>query len=214
MTETYEDFKRKYPAGSSVAKPFPPFDFAGECVSYTLTKAVEVDGVPFAAPLGDAAQIPLHPTFRQYYQQVALPIPGDLMFWGDDSGTWTGPEGHTALYDAPGLMMNQNFNGSRVVSKNAIFTPGFIGYFRVKEEQVSKPTYDEVLSQFRTFIGQDPTEQQQNYYVARDWGTLNGDLLRYTSDRLKEAHSQAQAAGAPNEDAKKWQQLASLLGVK
>lgn len=132
MATTLAQFYQSHPIGTSVAKPFFPFDYLGECVSYVLTKAVEVDGVPFSSPMGHAAQIPYNATFLRYYEPVSDPIEGDLMFWGDDPGTWTGPEGHTALYDSPGYMMNQNFNGSRVISRNKIFTPGFIGYFRRK----------------------------------------------------------------------------------
>lgn len=57
---------------------------------------------------------------------------------------------------------------------------------KLKESEVSKPTYDEVLSQFRTYIGQDPTEKQMNDYVKKDWGTLNGDLLQWNFDRRRE----------------------------
>lgn len=56
----------------------------------------------------------------------------------------------------------------------------------LKEEQVSKPTYKEVLTQFRTFTGSDPTEKQMNYYVEREWGVLNGDLLQFNYDRRRE----------------------------
>lgn len=56
-----------------------------------------------------------------------------------------------------------------------------------EEEDMPKPTYSEVLSHFRSYVGFDPTEKQMNYYVARDWGTLNGDLLQFNTDRLKEA---------------------------
>lgn len=51
------------------------------------------------------------------------------------------------------------------------------------------PTYQEVLNHFRTYIGSDPTEAQMNYYVARDWGVLNGDLLAWNHDRKKELQS-------------------------
>lgn len=52
---------------------------------------------------------------------------------------------------------------------------------------MAKPTHSEVLSYFRTFIGQDCTEQQMNYYVDRGIDILLSDLLQFNYDRKKEA---------------------------
>lgn len=134
---TYDEFKRTFPIGTSIGKPFPPYDYIGECVSYWLQKAVKVDAAPFNAPLGHAAQIPSNPTFLQYYEKIpdSERKVGDAMFWGD--GSMTGPEGHVAIYDGGEYMMNQNYNGSRVISRNNIFTSAFMGYYRIKGEDMT-----------------------------------------------------------------------------
>jgi hypothetical protein len=233
--KTYTQFKQDHPIGSSVAKPFAPFDFRGECVSYGLTKSVEVDGVPFNAPMGHAAQIPFNPTFLKYYEQVASPIEGDLMFWEDDAGNWTGPEGHMAVYDGGGYMMNQNYGGSRVISQNKVFTPGFIGYFRLKggqSMQVTEPLFRRLWSLVGLDIGPEarqPTQKEVDEAVGRD--VL--EFLDYwmNTEPLKEQRAQAalfkssmaglraQLAAATKpveagEDSKKLQAIKDALGIK
>jgi hypothetical protein len=81
-------------------------------------------------------------------------------------------------------------------------------------EEVSKPTYDEVLQAFRDFTGTDCTEAQQNYYVARDASVLYKDLAIFQRDRLREARAALAKSNAPDEDAEKWRKLAQLLGIK
>lgn len=135
---THSAFKKKYPSGSSVGKPFPPYDYKGECVSFVLRYMREVDGVPVNAPIGHAAQIPYNSFFKQHYSKVSSRKIGDLMFWGNDDGNWTGPAGHTAIYDGNGKMYNQNWNGDKKVSTRSVFSPGFIGYYRPKEKDMYK----------------------------------------------------------------------------
>lgn len=133
---TYADFKKKYPVGSSVASPEGLYK--GECVSYVRQYMQQVNGF-LSGPLGNAVDIPSNPAFLAFYRKVTTPRVGDLMFWGDDVGSWTGPNGHTAIYDGNSVMMNQNYNGSGVVSRNQVFTQGFIGYYRPKgEDMVTK----------------------------------------------------------------------------
>ncbi len=131
---THAEFKAKYPHGVSVGKPFAPYDYVGECVSFVLRYMKEVHNVPVNAPLGHAAQIPYNSFFNQHYQKVAASDRqvGDLMFWGNDAGSWTGVAGHTAIYDGDNKMYNQNWNGDGKVSTRTVFSPGFIGYYRPK----------------------------------------------------------------------------------
>lgn len=167
----YPAFKIEYPVGSSINKPFPPYDFWGECVSYILRKIVEVDGVPINAPIGHAAQIPFNTTFLKYYEKIptAERKPGDLMFWGNDAGNWTGEAGHAALYNGGNTMLNQNYNGSRVISINTIFNQGFIGYYRKKEVDVfEKPTTEQIKKGFAS-IDEVPTNAELKDYGSKDW---------------------------------------------
>lgn len=139
---TYKEFKKKYPPGSSVASP--EGTFKGQCVSLVRQYMLQVDGFK-SGPLGDAAQIPYNPTFLKAYEKVKKRQVGDLMFWGNDAGTWTGPAGHTAIYDGGSTMYNQNYNNSLKVSFNTLFTPGFIGYYRKKETMSEQDKKDLAL---------------------------------------------------------------------
>lgn len=131
----YQQFKTNFAPGSSVASPEGAF--MGECVSYARQYMALVHGFK-SGPIGHAAQIPYNRTFLTAYEKVSAPQVGDLIFWGDDAGNWTNEYGHVAIYDGPGMMMNQNYGSSGKVSRNAIFLPGLIGYYRLKEDEVIK----------------------------------------------------------------------------
>lgn len=76
----------------------------------------------------------------------------------------------------------------------------------MKEEEM-KPTYQEVLDAFRTYIKTDCTEVQQNYYVAHDKSVLFEDLLKFNTDRLREVQNSPDAI-----DAETYRKLVADLG--
>lgn len=182
MTISYTDFKKKYPIGSSVGKPFPPYDYVGECVSFVLHKMTEVDGAPIVSPLGHAAQIPHNDTFKEYYESVPASERqiGDLMFWENDQGNWTGDAGHTAIYDGNDYMYNQNFNSSGKVSRDKIFTPGFIGYFRRKGGTMSKPNtqqlHDMGTAAYRAIYDREPESGKAAIAMGKKMVDEDGEL--------------------------------------
>lgn len=71
-------------------------------------------------------------------------------------------------------------NGTYIYPPSKITEP-----FGEKGEIVS-PTRAEVISQFKYFTGSAPSEEQIKVYTSKDWGALNGDLLQFVYDRLKE----------------------------
>lgn len=56
----------------------------------------------------------------------------------------------------------------------------------ITEGEIVSPTRAEVISQFKYFTGSAPSEEQIKVYTSKDWGALNGDLLQFVYDRLKE----------------------------
>lgn len=59
-------------------------------------------------------------------------LPGDVLVWGDDPGTMTGPFGHLAIF-YQGKIMNQNYNNQKFVTLNDFFQAGFLGVLRPKD---------------------------------------------------------------------------------
>lgn len=194
---TYQDFKKKYPVGSSVASP--EGTFKGECVSLVRMYMKEVHGF-VSGPLGNAVDIATNPVFLSAYKKVASSDrkPGDLMFWGDDAGNWTGIYGHTAIYDDYNRMYNQNYANSRVVSFNDTFSPGFIGYYRFKEEKMIQHLLNEnhldIL--FKQFVNRKPTAIEKADHLKR--GTLD-----YTLGKLFPARKDLGKVLAENAELKK-----------
>jgi hypothetical protein len=54
---------------------------------------------------------------------------GDLLVWGNDIGSFTGPEGHLA-YWYHGKIVSQNYNGNPNFTVKPFFAAGFRGYWR------------------------------------------------------------------------------------
>jgi hypothetical protein len=163
---TYSEFKATYPIGSSIASP--EGTFLGECVSYARQYMRSVHGF-ISGPIGHAAQIPYNKTFLAAYEKVFTPQVGDLIFWGDDAGTWTNEYGHVAIYDGPGMMMNQNYGSNGKVTRNAIFQPGLIGYYRLKGGDMPiERKHEEVASELAT--GSKPGKDYNWQFVgSNDW---------------------------------------------
>lgn len=184
---TYSQFKAKYPPGSSVASP--EGTYKGQCVSYVRQYMAQVHGVE-TAPLGNAVDFATNPTFLKYYEKVPSRKVGDIMIWGDDPGSWTGTAGHDAIYDGYDKMMNQNYDNSLVVSRNTIFSPGFIGYYRLKGEYMDKPTKAEVESAF-DYIGREPTDSEYSYYTSRSRKVLYTNVIKALYKKYKAAQQPA-----------------------
>lgn len=189
MTITYAEFKKRYPIGKDVASPEGLF--RGECVSYVRQYMLQVHGFS-SGPLGHAINIPDNKTFLSAYKKVSSPRVGDLMFWGDDAGNWTGIHGHTAIYDGNGMMYNQNYNGSRVISKNPIFTPGFKGYYRPKGFKMERTALKRLI---KAMQNRDVNADDEKKYLGKDpndviieidnWDIENGRSYSQTVDRLE-----------------------------
>lgn len=189
---THAEFKNKYPHGVSVGKPFPPYDYVGECVSFVLRYMREVHNVPVNAPLGHAAQIPYNSFFKQHYEKISDPRVGDLMFWGD--GALTGAAGHTAIYDGNGKMYNQNWNSDRKVSTRDVFSSAFIGYYRPKNSNqggnmaLAPGQQDKLI---KGMLGREPnptelndTNWRNNPGLAIDTLWEHGGKQKFVNDRI------------------------------
>ena len=99
---------------------------------------------------------------------------GDLVAYSGNTGLSTGPHVHWDV----------NTEGVYPSSFNAFINPETL------LKGASMPTAAEVKLQFKTFGVPAPTNQQVDYYTSHDWGTLNGDLLVYVSDRERALKNQ------------------------
>mgnify|MGYP003472787759 FL=1 len=157
--------------------------YLGQCVSLINQYLSKVYGIQ-AGAWGDAKDWATNQNVLRYFDKVSSPQAGDI---GVSGATPSNPYGHIWIYLSPTQVLEQSGKVPLRVSVNApLFKP--IAILRRKGEDVAKPTYEEVLQHFRRFQGSDPTEKQMNYYVARDWGVLNGDLLVLNNDRLNRAN--------------------------
>lgn len=105
--------------------------YVGECVSYVRQYMEQVLGIKTAV-WGNAVDYWTNPQVLQYFNKVSSPKDGDIVVYGDDPGNWTGPAGHIAIY-YKGQLLNQNYNNSRKVTINPMFSPGRLGYLRKKD---------------------------------------------------------------------------------
>jgi hypothetical protein len=156
--------------------------FLGECVSLLQQYLLQVFGIP-SQPRGHAKDWATNQNVLHYFDKVSTAKAGDILVYG---ATPNNPYGHIAIYLGDNTMLDQNGTVARKVATGKMWSNP-IAILRRKGEDVAKPTYEEVLQHFRRFQGSDPTEKQMNYYVARDWGVLNGDLLVLNNARLVQA---------------------------
>ncbi|WP_427007208.1 CHAP domain-containing protein [Pseudarthrobacter sp. H2] len=135
MAKTFEQFKNDTLGGrfgnpgtdnTNLGAPA----YAGQCVSYVRLYMEEVLGIPTAV-WGNAVDYWTNATVLQRFDRVSNPQDGDIVVWGDDAGNWTGPEGHIAIW-YKGRLLNQNYGGSLKVTISSMFTPGLLGYLRIK----------------------------------------------------------------------------------
>lgn len=130
MTISLEQFKNQT-LGGSYGNPGSGTYF-GECVSYVRQYMEQVQGIPTAV-WGHAANYWYNPAVLANYDRITNGSrqDGDILVWGDDAGNWTGPPGHIGI-SYGGKILNQNFGGSRKVTIDPFFSPGYLGALRRK----------------------------------------------------------------------------------
>lgn len=165
-----QDFQKWALQQGSVATPINTY--RGQCVSLLQQYLYQVYGIPFKVR-GDAKDWATNENVLHYFEKVATAQPGDILVYGAVPGN---PYGHIAIDIGNNQMLDQNGNKPLAVAVGRRWSNP-IAILRRKGDTMAKPTHKEVLDHFRKFQGSDPTEKQMNYYVARDWGVLNGDLL-------------------------------------
>jgi len=111
--------------------------YRGQCVSYVRQYMEQVDGVKTSI-WGHAVSYYDSESVGAFYDKVPAGQEqnGDILCWGNDAGSWTGPEGHMAIRYAPGKILNSNFGGSLVASVNNFFSQGYQGALRLKEKKM------------------------------------------------------------------------------
>lgn len=230
--KTLEQFKNET-LGGSYGKPRIAYIgdpwFLGECVSYVRQYMEQVDGV-VTGNWGDAKDYWTNSTVAQYYEKVASPRDGDIVVWGDDQGTFTGPAGHIGIW-FQGQILNQNYGGSRRVTLNKMFSPGLLGYLRRKGERtmLDKERVNQIVTAFHGvnanatdyagFVGR-PFEVLLDYVVSSQTRRqyLKG-LEQLHADRAslvgEVAQLRAKLGSQPTTDAQvKLDEIKVILGIK
>ncbi|QHC73773.1 CHAP domain-containing protein [Rathayibacter sp. VKM Ac-2805] len=186
---TLEQFLAGYPIGGSYGNPGTG-TYRGQCVSYVRLYMEAVLGIKTAV-WGNAVDYWSNPAVLAHFDRVPAgqERDGDIPVWGDDPGSWTGPEGHIGIrYN--GRLLNQNYGGSLRVSINTMFAPGLLGFLRVKGEEMIKPSEAQVRDAFSRYADAVPNKDQVPYYVGNDVRQLQGDILGTTvpsADEVKDA---------------------------
>lgn len=131
MTKTLEQFKVDT-LGQSLGNPGTN-TWVGQCVSYVRQYMEQVEGVKTGI-YGNASDFYNNANVLANYVHVPAGQEqnGDILCWGNDAGTMTGPEGHIAIRYAPGKILNQNYGGTLRVSINNFFSAGYQGALRRK----------------------------------------------------------------------------------
>lgn len=108
--------------------------FQGQCVSLERQALASIDGVNWG-PVGNAVDY-ANPTNQARYASIGYTWKakdtnfqeGDVLVYGDDAGSFTGPAGHIARW-YQGRLLNQNYGGSLKVTQNSFFTAGYLGRY-------------------------------------------------------------------------------------
>ena len=131
-----EDFKNQT-LGRSYGNPPPVLTpnqgtYIGQCVSYIRQYIQAVLGLPDQR-VGNAITYWNSAYMNQYFDKVSGPLKdGDIMIWGNDPGSWTGPEGHIAISYGGKLLQQNGGNAPLKVSIGSSFSPGYLGAYRIK----------------------------------------------------------------------------------
>ena len=142
--------------------------FIGQCVSGIRQFIVSVLDLPDQR-VGDAYMYWDSPYMEKYFVKVTdgSRKDGDVLIWGDDPGSFTGKEGHIAIWYT-GRIYNQNYNGSLKFTLNDFFTPGYLGAYRLKGETMNQQAVEKLVSMsYRAATDIDPTNEQAAYWVQR-----------------------------------------------
>lgn len=176
MTVSLEVFKNNT-LGGSYGKPRLDFVgdgwYVGECVSYVRQYMEQVQGVR-SETAGHAVSYFKSQYMLKFYDQVTdgSRQDGDILVWADDRGNMTGPEGHIAIAYQQRIL-NQNYGGSRKVSINDFFAPGYLGALRRKggDMPITTAQQDKTI---KAFLEREPREDELN---NQEWQTNPGLLI-------------------------------------
>ncbi|MBJ8343928.1 CHAP domain-containing protein [Antrihabitans sp. YC2-6] len=222
MTISLEQFKNNT-LGRSYGNPGTG-TYVGECVSYVRLYMEEVLGIKTAV-WGHARDYYFNPQVLALFERVpvAQSQDGDVAVWTDDEGNWTGPEGHIGIKYKGGIL-NQNYGGSRVVSINHMFSQGFLGYLRLKGQDMNDiadrefvalatvlamNVQPEVNQVFMNNIGNPKTQVLQNmlnYQESKSF-RLRAGAYDELQARIKQLEAQLKAAGADQ-----FEEVGTVLG--
>ena len=141
--------------------------YQGQCVSFERQRLSAIDGVNWGA-VGDAVSYANAANQARYKSIGYTWKPGDTSFkegdvlvWGDDSGSWTGKEGHISTW-FNGKLLNQNFGGSLKVTQNNFFPAGYLGRY-TKERGTEMPlTAQQQDKLLKMGLMREPTQAELN----------------------------------------------------
>ena len=194
-----EDFKNQT-LGGTYGNP-PPImvrnsgTYQGQCVSLVRQYIEAVYGIKTAA-WGDAVGWWNNANVQKYFTQVTdgSKQDGDILVWGDDPGTWTGPAGHIAIW-YQGKLLNQNFGNSLKVSTNNFFQPGYLGVLRLKGANMNI-TAEQVKWTYYCIAGVYPTDQEVKNYAGKDYVEATESIKTYFANSHKCAYDFRQTVDA------------------
>jgi hypothetical protein len=185
MTKTLEQFKTDT-LGGSFGNPGSG-TYKGQCVSYVRLYMEEVLGIPTAV-WGHALSYWTNPAVLVHFDKVSTPQDGDIVVWGDDTGSWTGPEGHIAI-SYQRRLLNQNFGGNLKVTINDMFTEGLLGYLRPKNKGDDMATPEIIDLAFQAGFNKQATAQDIAEFQGKPITLLLQHVLKYNVDlRTKAAN--------------------------
>lgn len=159
--------------------------YQGQCVSYVRQYIEGVFGIK-TRPWGNAIDWWNNSKVQKYFEQITdgPRKDGDLLVWGDDSGTWTGEYGHIAI-SYQGRLLNQNWLDSRKVTINDFFQPGYLGALRLKGGNMPTITADQVYWLYYDIAGvslamDDP---QITARAGKDYVAVTEEIKQYFANK-------------------------------
>jgi len=184
MLISLEQFKQKT-LGGSYGNPGTG-TFVGQCVSYIRQYMEQVLGIKTIVN-GHASNYYNSAFMAQYFDKVSGPLKdGDILCWGDDPGSWTGPEGHIAI-SYGGQLLNQNFGGSLKVTINPFFSQGYQGALRLKGVKGMTKEQIQVIYKFAS-VGDPASTSHINAWLGK---SLDQYLTMMNNDPSIQARQKA-----------------------
>jgi len=179
--------------------------FKGECVSLIHIYCQEVFGLDMKSVYGHAVDYWDNPSplIKEKFTFIPKDQPrkdGDIIVWGDDTGTFTGVYGHIAIA-YKGQILNQNYNNNRIVTINSMFNPGLRGYLRYKG--VTMLTSKTQLNNMYTAVLERSrgAGEAENVYLNKDSGFVFDDLYK-SAERAKMLTRKAETLKSLNDRVK------------